>query len=252
MRWFILSLMWLGFVFPQSEPVIRIMQTGTYDTPEYWWRESVTHQLQTYLADDKDNPALYNNNFDAWRDSVMTMEVTLDDDGADVTALRLDIIFDNDLIDWDDEDTEVLKGSWLTQATEGDSTAGADYSYEVVHYSDVGYIDALQNEDNEKSEENNRYDWLRITMVSHNGEEFTFGNGDGNQTQLVKLNFKIEDVVDDFSARSFRVPTLYEGGEGYYTYVSDDYLLDYDVYIDGNYGTEETDQGGVPPLGGGR
>ena len=126
MRWFILSLMWLGFVFPQSEPVIRIMQTGTYDTPEYWWRESVTHQLQTYLADDKDNPALYNNNFDAWRDSVMTMEVTLDDDGADVTALRLDIIFDNDLIDWDDEDTEVLKGSWLTQATEGDSTAGAD------------------------------------------------------------------------------------------------------------------------------
>ena len=36
-------------------------------------------------------------------------------------------------------------------------------------------------------------------MVSHNGEEFTFGNGDGNQTQLVKLNFKIEDVVDDFS-----------------------------------------------------
>ena len=101
MRWFILSLMWLGFVFPQSEPVIRIMQTGTYDTPEYWWRESVTHQLQTYLADDKDNPALYNNNFDAWRDSVMTMEVTLDDDGADVTALRLDIIFDNDLIDCD-------------------------------------------------------------------------------------------------------------------------------------------------------
>lgn len=245
MRWFILSLMWLGFVFPQSEPVIRIMQTGTYDTPEYWWRESVTHQLQTYLADDKDNPALYNNNFDAWRDSVMTMEVTLDDDGADVTALRLDIIFDNDLIDWDDEDTEVLKGSWLNQATEGDSTAGADYSYEVVHYSDVGYIDALQNEDNEKSEENNRYDWLRITMVSHNGEEFTFGNGDGNQTQLVKLNFKIEDVVDDFSARSFRVPTLYEGGEGYYTYVSDDYLLNYDVYIDGNYGTEETDQGGA-------
>ena len=57
----------------------------------------------------------------------------------------------------------------------------------------------LQNEDNEKSEENDRYDWLRITMVSHNGEEFTFGNGDGNQTQLVKLNFKIEDVVDDFS-----------------------------------------------------
>ena len=245
MRWFIMSLMWLGFVFPQSEPVIRIMQTGTYDTPEYWWRESVTHQLQTYLADDTTNPALYNNNFDAWRDSVMTMEVTLDDDGADVTALRLDIIFDNDIIDWDDDDTEVLKGTWLSQATEGDSTAGADYSYEVVHYSDVGYIDSIEDEDDEKSSSNNRYDWLRITMVSHNGDEFTFGNGEGNQTQLIKFNFKIEDVVDDFSPRSFRVPTLYEGGEGYYTYVSDDYLLDYDVYIDGNYGTEETDQGGA-------
>ena len=131
-----------------------------------------------------------------------------------------------------------------SEHTEGDSTKKADYSYEVVHYSDVGYIDE-QNEDNEKSEENDRYDWLRITMVSHNGDDFTFGNGEGNQTQLFKLNFKIEDVVDDFSPQSFRVPTLYEGGEGYYTYVSDDYLLNYDVYIDGNYGTEETDQGGA-------
>ena len=244
MRWFLTCLIMLGFVYSQ-EPIIRVMQTGTYDTPEYWWRESVTHQLQTYLADDKDNPALYNNNFDAWRDSVMTMEVTLDDDGADVTALRLDIIFDNDLIDWDDDDTEVLKGSWLNSATEGDSTAGADYSYEVVHYSNVGYVDSLQTADEEKSESNNRYDWLRITMVSHNGNDFTFGNGEGNQTQLFKLNFKIEDVVDNFSPQSFRIPTLYEGGEGYYTYVSDDYLLDYDVYIDGNYGTEETDQGGA-------
>ena len=244
MRWFLLSLMWLGFVFPQ-EPVIRIMQTGTYDTPEYWWRESVTHQLQTYLADDTTNPALYNNNFDAWRDSVMTMEVTLDDDGADVTALRLDIIFDNDLIDWDHDDTEVLKGSHLSSATEGDSTAGADYSYEVVHYSNVGYVDSLQTADSEKSEANNRYDWLRITMVSHNGNTFEFGGGSGVQKQLLKLNFKIDDVVDNFAPQSFRVPTLYEGGEGYYTYVSDDYLLDYKVYIDGNYGTEETDQGGA-------
>ena len=130
------------------------------------------------------------------------MEVTLDDDGSDVTALRLDIVFDNDLIDWDHDDTEVLKGSYLTEATEGDSTAGADYSYQVVHYSDVGYIDALQDSDGEKSEENARYDWLRITMVSHNGEEFTFGDGEGEQTQLLKMYFKIEDVVDDFKYRS--------------------------------------------------
>ena len=51
----------------------------------------------------------------AWRDSVMTMEVTLDDDGARCNCtLRLDIIFDNDLIDWDHDDTEVLKGSHLS------------------------------------------------------------------------------------------------------------------------------------------
>ena len=238
------ALIFLGFVSAQ-EPIIRVMQIGEYDTPEFWWREQVTHDLQTYLADDKDNPALYNNNFDAWRDSVLVMEVTLDDDGSDVTALRLDIVFDNDLIDWDHDDTEVLKGSYLTEATEGDSTAGADYSYQVVHYSDVGYIDALQDSDGEKSEENARYDWLRITMVSHNGEAFTFGDGEGEQTQLLKMYFKIEDVVDDFSPRSFRIPTYYEGGEGYYTYVSDDYLLDYQVWIDGNYGTDSTDQGGA-------
>ena len=42
----LLSLSWA------QEPIIRIKQLGTYDTPTTWWRESVTHQLQTYLADD--------------------------------------------------------------------------------------------------------------------------------------------------------------------------------------------------------
>ena len=242
----LLSLSWA------QEPIIRIKQLGTYDTPTTWWRESVTHQLQTYLADDINNPALYNNNFDAWRDSVMVMEVTLDDNDADVTAFRLDLVFDNDLIDWDHDDTEVLKGSHLAASTEGDSTAGADYSYEVVHYSNVGYIDSLQTADGEISQANNRYDWLRITMVSHgvddddDGEpDFTFGGGNGTQKQLLKLYFKIEDVVDNFQPQSFRVPTLYNGGSGYYTYASDDYLLDYKVYIDGNWGTESTYDGGA-------
>ena len=149
----VLSLSWA------QEPIIRIKQTGEYSLPKTWWRESETFQLQTYLADDINNPALYNNNFDAFRDSVMTMEVTLDDNGADITAFRLDIIFDNDLIDWDHDDTEVLKGSHLSVATEGDSTAGADYSYEVVHYSNVGYVDSLQTADSEISENNNRYAW---------------------------------------------------------------------------------------------
>ena len=228
-----------------QEPIIRIKQTGEYNLPKTWWREAETFQLQTYLAEDINNPAFKNNNFDAFRDSVMTMEVTLDDNGADVTALRLDLVFDNDLIDWDHNDTEVLKGSWLANATEGDSTLGADYSYEVVHYSDIGYIDSLQTADSEISQANARYDWLRITMVSHNGNTFEFGGGDGVEKQLIKLNFKIEDVVDNFSAQSFRIPTLYQGGMGYYTYVSDDYLLDYKVYIDGNWGTDLTYDGGA-------
>ena len=43
MRWFILPLMWLGFVLPDvsnQEPLG--LSVSTYDTPEYWWRESVT------------------------------------------------------------------------------------------------------------------------------------------------------------------------------------------------------------------
>ena len=40
--------------------------------------------------------------------------------------------------------------------------------------------------------------------------------------------------------RAFRVVTQYDGDEGYYTYVSDDYLLDSKVYIDGNWGDSYT------------
>ena len=76
------------------------------------------------------------------------------------------------------------------------------------------------------------YDWLRVTMVSHDVNDITFGSGNGNETQLIKLYFKIDDVNDNFSAKSFRIPTFYNGNQGYYTYVSDDYLLDYKVYID--------------------
>ena len=237
-------LMMVGFVQAQN-PIIRVMQIDEYDTPDFWWRDNVTHNLQTYLADDINNPALYNNNFDAWRDSVMVMEVTLDDNDADITAFRLDLVFDNDLIDWDHDDTEVVKGSYITGWTEGDESANAHYSYEVTHYSNIGYVDSLQTADQEISQANSRYDWLRITMVSHNGNTHTFGNGDGNQTQLLKLYFKIEDKEDNFQPQSFRVPTFYQGGSGYYTYVSDDYLLDYKVYIDGNYGTEQTYDGGA-------
>ena len=65
----------------------------------------------------------------------------------------------------------------------------------------------------EESIEDDRYDWLRITMVSHGVDDnendggdgtpdFTFGGGDGVQKQLLKFQFLINDVVDDFNTKS--------------------------------------------------
>ena len=111
--------------------------------------------------------------FDAWRDSVMTIAVTLDDNNADVTAFRLDLIFDNDLFTWGHDSTHVEKGAYISGWTEGDSSENAHYSYEVVHYPNVGYTDSLDAGGSEISTSNNRYDWLRITMVSHNRQNKT-------------------------------------------------------------------------------
>ena len=247
MRKFLAGLMVFVSLIQAQTPIIRVMQSREYKTPKTWWREPLTFNLRGYLADDTtgmstatnaSGVALYNNNFDAWRDSVMTLAVTLQDDGAEVTAFRIDLVFDNDLIDWNHDSTRVEKGSYLSSYTEGDETADADYSYEVVRYNDAGYVDSLQTAGSEISQVNDRYDWLRVTMVSHNGEEMTFGNGENVQTELVKFHFKIEDVVDDFAPRSFRVPTKYNGQTGYYTYVTDGfYATDYKLYIDGNVGT---------------
>jgi hypothetical protein len=122
----------------------------------------------------------------------------------------------------------------------------------VVHFSNVGYTDSIQDSGNEQSATDTSYDWLRITMVSHGhdddgttGPDKKFGNGDGNEVQILKLQFRINDVVDNYEPHSFRIPTLYSGGSGYYTYVSDDYLLPYKVYIDGNWGTDSTNNGGA-------
>ena len=101
----------------------------------------------------------------------------------------------------------------------------------------MGYIDSLQVAGQEVSQANNRYDWLRITMVSHNGDVKTFGNGNGNQTELLKLHFRVGDVNDNFQPQSFRVATKYNGNFGYYTYLTNgNYLTSYKVYIDGNWG----------------
>ena len=88
----------MGISYSQT-PIIRLMQSRVYKTPKYWWRDQETFKLRGYLADDTtgmstantaSGVAYKNNNFDAWRDSVMTVAVTLDDNGADVTAFRLD------------------------------------------------------------------------------------------------------------------------------------------------------------------
>ena len=263
MKSMVITAVMFGLVFAQS-PIIRVKQIGSWDSPQTWWKDSVTQNLDTFLAQDTSNPAFDNNNFDIWRDKVLEMEVTLDDVGEDITTLRFDIAFDNDLITWIESgetsinawsqgDSKVVKGSHISGWTEGDESSGADYSFEVVHYSNVGYQDSLavgtSTQLVEESISDTRYDWLRITMVSHGVDadsdgtpDYTFGNGSGNQTQILKFYFKINDVVDDFAPKSFRVPTFYDGSSGYYTYVSDDYLLDYKVYIDGNWGDSYTSE----------
>ena len=268
MKKMVMTAVMFGFVFAQS-PIVRVKQIGEWKTPEYWWRAQTTVQLQTFLAEDVSTPAYKNNNFDSWRDDILEMEVTLDDVGEDITSFRFDIAFDNDLITWIENDgtntetsinawsqgnSRVIKGSHISGWTEGDETSNGstDYSFEVVHYSNVGYTDSIQSSGNEQSAVDSGYDWLRITMVSHGNDadndgtpDKTFGGGNGVQKQLIKLKFRINDVVDNYQPRSFRIPTLYSGGSGYYTYVSDDYLLPYKVYIDGNWGTDSTDNGGA-------
>ena len=257
MKKMVISAVMFGMVFGQS-PIIRVKQLGNWDSPQTWWKNSVTQDLDDFLAQDTNNQAFDNNNFDSWRDKVLEMEVTLDDVGEDITTLRFDIAFDNDLVTWIESgetsvnawsqgDSKVVKGSHISGWTEGDESANADYSFEVVHFSNVGYQDSLavggSNTLVEESIADTRYDWLRVTMVSHGVDadsdgtpDKTFGNGDGEEVQVIKFFFKINDVVDDFAPRAFRIPTFYDGTTGYYTYVSDDYLLDYKVYIDGNWG----------------
>ena len=254
----------LGFVgmATAQEPIIRVKQIGNWSTPDMWWKGSVTQDLDDFLAQDATKPAEDNNNFDIWRDKVLEMEVTLDDKGADVTTFRLDIAFDNDLITWIEDgetsvnawsqgNSRVIKGSHISGLVEGDETSNndTDYSFEVVHYSNVSYQDSLAATGNLITESipDDRYDWLRITMVSHGVDansdgtpDVTFGDGDGVQAQVLKFQFLINDVADDFAPKAFRVATQYDGDEGYYTYVSDDYLLDFKVYIDGNWGDSYT------------
>ena len=261
MKRMVISAVMLGLVFGQS-PIIRVKQLGNWDSPQTWWKDSVTQDLDDFLAQDTNNQAFDNNNFDSWRDKVLEMEVTLDDVGEDITALRFDIAFDNDLVTWIESgetsvnawsqgDSKVVKGSHISGWTEGDESSNADYSFEVVHFSNVGYQDSLavggSNTLVEESIADTRYDWLRVTMVSHGVDadndgtpDKTFGGGDGVEKQVIKFFFKINDVVDDFAPRAFRIPTFYDGTSGYYTYVSDDYLLDYKVYIDGNWGHHRT------------
>src|SRR5210317_1649251 len=217
MKSMVMTAVMFGLVFAQS-PIIRVKQLGSWDSPQTWWKDSVNQELDDFLAQDTSNPAFDNNNFDIWRDKVLEMEVTLDDNGADITTFRIDIAFDNDLITWVESgetsvnawsqgNSKVIKGSHISGWTEGDESSNADYSFEVVHYSNVGYQDSLavggSTQLLEESITDTRYDWLRITAVSHGVDsdndgtpDKTFGGGDGVQKQIVKFNFLINDVVD--------------------------------------------------------
>ena len=171
----------MSFVYTQT-PIIRLMQSREYKTPKFWWRDQVTHSLRTYLADDITEPANKNNNFDAFRDDVMTVAVTIDDNAANVSAFRLDIIFDNDIFTWSHDSTHIEKGAHIVGWTEGDNgESGHHYSYEVVRYANIGYTDGIASNGNEISVSDSRYDWLRITMVSHNVATHKFGGGNGVQ-----------------------------------------------------------------------
>ena len=66
---------------------------------------------------------------------------------------------------------------------------GAHYSYEVVRYADVGYTDGIASNGNEKSATDARYDWLRITMVSHNVATHEFGGGRWCTKRIIKITF---------------------------------------------------------------
>ena len=159
MKNMVMTAVMFGTIFAQT-PIIRVKQIGEWKTPEYWWKNQETVQLQTFLADDTTTPALKNNNFDSWRDDILELEVTLDDNGADITTFRFDIAFDNDLITWVEPNTNdvdaqgndiaaetsvnawnqgnsrVIKGSHISGWTEGDETSNTDtdYSFEVVHF----------------------------------------------------------------------------------------------------------------------
>jgi hypothetical protein len=236
MKKMVMTAVLFGLVFAQS-PIIRVKQIGTWDTPQTWWKDSQTQNLSTFLAEDSSAPAFKN-------DLITWVEQNIDSDGTDETSVNA----------WTQGNSKVIKGSHIINWDEGDnSTANpdtTDYSFEVVHFSNVGYRDSLAVSGNEVEEaiSDSRYDWLRITMVSHGHDDNNdgipdkhFGGGNGVEKQLIKFQFKINDVADNFAPKSFRVATQYDGSEGYYTYVSDDYLLDYKVYIDGNWGNTTED-----------
>ena len=80
MKKMVMTAVMFGLVFGQT-PIIRVKQIGEWKTPEYWWKNQETVQLQTFLADDVSTPAYKNNNFDSWRDDILEMEITIDDNG---------------------------------------------------------------------------------------------------------------------------------------------------------------------------
>ena len=138
MKNMVMSAVMFGLVFGQT-PIIRVKQIGEWKTPEYWWKAQETVDLQDFLADDISQPAYLNNNFDSWRDDILEMEVTIDDNGADLTAFRFDIAFDNDLITWVEDDGETTAET-TKQKPEAVTPKDISYTFKIFTNFVVGII----------------------------------------------------------------------------------------------------------------
>ena len=51
MKKMVMSAVMFGIVFAQN-PIIRVKQLGDWDSPQTWWKDSVTQDLDDFLAQD--------------------------------------------------------------------------------------------------------------------------------------------------------------------------------------------------------
>ena len=102
-----------------DKPNHKVKQLGEWKTLSIGEaRNTITNILRWHIS-----ACFKNNNFDSWRDDILEMEVTLDDNNTGtnyITSVRFDDPGDNDLITWVEDDgtnTETSVNAW----TQGNS-----------------------------------------------------------------------------------------------------------------------------------